>query len=385
MGQMAELENTASRKVRLYIFIDALGWELAERYHFCADFLPCRYDVVTQLGYSAGAVPTILTGKTPPEHGHFSFFYYDPHHSPFRFLKYLPSFLLPDIIFSRHRIRHHISKVLKKVLGYTGYFQLYRVPFRHLPYLNYSEKRDMFIPGGMDGVPNLADAWQGRSYHISDWRKPGMFNFQEAEELLKRGSFECAFIYDAALDGFLHRHIGEPEAVRAELKRYEERMRRLYETAVACYDEVEFCVLSDHGMTPLTCSLDLRPVLGKYRWGRDYISFVDSTMARFWWIRPELKEELRAAVASAGHGHWLSEQEQERYHVNFPDHRYGDDIYLLDAGVQFAPSDMGGMALPGMHGFSPDDKDSDACFLSNRKPVVEPFWIGDYFRIMTAP
>ena len=46
---------------------------------------------------------------------------------------------------------------------------------------------------------------------------------------------------------------------------------------------------------------------------------------------------------------------------------------------------MGGMALPGMHGFSPDDKDSDACFLSNRKPVVEPFWIGDYFRIMTAP
>ena len=229
MGQMAELENTASRKVRLYIFIDALGWELAERYHFCADFLPCRYDVVTQLGYSAGAVPTILTGKTPPEHGHFSFFYYDPHHSPFRFLKYLPSFLLPDIIFSRHRIRHHISKVLKKVLGYTGYFQLYRVPFRHLPYLNYSEKRDMFIPGGMDGVPNLADAWQGRSYHISDWRKPGMFNFQEAEELLKRGSFECAFIYDAALDGFLHRHIGEPEAVRAELKHYEERMRRLYE------------------------------------------------------------------------------------------------------------------------------------------------------------
>ena len=301
MGQMAELENMASRKVRLYIFIDALGWELAERYHFCADFLPCRYDVVTQLGYSAGAVPTILTGKTPPEHGHFSFFYYDPHHSPFRFLKYLPSFLLPDIIFSRHRIRHHISKVLKKVLGYTGYFQLYRVPFRHLPYLNYSEKRDMFIPGGMDGVPNLADAWQGRSYHISDWRKPGMFNFQEAEELLKRGSFECAFIYDAALDGFLHRHIGEPEAVRAELKRYEERMRRLYETAVACYDEVEFCVLSDHGMTPLTCSLDLRPVLGKYRWGRDYISFVDSTMARFWWIRPELKEGLRAAVASAGH------------------------------------------------------------------------------------
>ncbi|MGN0870905.1 MAG: hypothetical protein ACI4UV_06895 [Victivallales bacterium] len=70
--------------------------------------------------------------------------------------------------------------------------------------------------------------------------------------------------------------------------------------------------------------------------------------------------------------------------MNFPDHRYGDDIYLLDAGAQFAPSDMGGEALPGMHGFSPDDKDSDACFLSNCKPVVEPFWIGDYFRIMTA-
>lgn len=37
------------------IFIDALGWELAERYRFCADFLPFRYDIVMQLGYSAGA------------------------------------------------------------------------------------------------------------------------------------------------------------------------------------------------------------------------------------------------------------------------------------------------------------------------------------------
>src|SRR5574344_971450 len=123
------------KKLRLYIFIDALGWELVNRYHFCADFLPYRYCVTTQLGYSAGAVPTILSGKAPTEHGHFSFFFYNPEHSPFRWMRFVPSFLLPDSIFSRHRIRHHLSKWLKKLLGYTGYFQLYSVPFRRLPVL----------------------------------------------------------------------------------------------------------------------------------------------------------------------------------------------------------------------------------------------------------
>lgn len=371
-------------RLDLYIFIDALGWELVDRCRFCADLLPFRYRVTTQLGYSAGAVPTILSGKTPVEHGHFSFFYYDPCHSPFKWMRKLPPWLLPDAFFGRHRVRHHLSKLLKRILGYTGYFQLYRVPFRHLGELNYSEKTDMFVPGGLAPVMNIADAWKGRRSHISNWRNPGEQNFHEMRELIRNGKIDCGFLYCAELDGFLHRHVSEADAVEKELRRYEEKISGLLAVARENYREVNLCVMSDHGMTPLTCTVDIRQALKPYRWGKDYVSFLDSTMARFWWTAPEKRREIMEKISALGHGHWLTDAELEQFNIAFPDRRYGESIYLLDAGAQIVPSDMGKDALPGMHGFSPGDKDSDACFLSTEKPVPPPRWIGDFYKIMTT-
>ncbi|PWM75385.1 MAG: hypothetical protein DBX90_12700 [Lentisphaerae bacterium] len=106
-------------------------------------------------------------------------------------------------------------------------------------------------------------------------------------------------------------------------------------------------------------------------------------MARFWIFDPQLRSRLAAALADAP-GHFLSEAEKQRFGIDFPDRQYGDEIFLLDPGIQIAPSDMGRRPLPGMHGFTPDDSDSDAAFLSNVEPAEYPAWIGDYFTLMTS-
>jgi len=56
----------------------------------------------------------------------------------------------------------------------------------------------------------------------------------------------------------------------------------------------------------------------------------------------------------------------------------------MNPGWQIEPSDMGLKALPAMHGFSPEDKDSDACFLSSYEIESPPKWVGDYFKIMVS-
>ena len=38
-------------KVRLFVFIDALGWTLTEHWNFGGGFLPVRCPVRTQIGY----------------------------------------------------------------------------------------------------------------------------------------------------------------------------------------------------------------------------------------------------------------------------------------------------------------------------------------------
>ena len=51
--------------VKVFVFIDALGWEQVERYGFLRDLLPNRRKIEMQFGYSCTAIPTILTGKRP--------------------------------------------------------------------------------------------------------------------------------------------------------------------------------------------------------------------------------------------------------------------------------------------------------------------------------
>ena len=61
-------------RLDLFVFADALGWELSKRYSFMEDALTIRNKCETVFGYSSTCDPTILTGTMPFEHDHFSFF-----------------------------------------------------------------------------------------------------------------------------------------------------------------------------------------------------------------------------------------------------------------------------------------------------------------------
>ena len=76
---------TSESKLSLFVFIDALGWNIYRRQsaRLLADELQTAQPMNTILGYSCACDPTILTGQLPQEHGHFSFFQFAPHRSPF--------------------------------------------------------------------------------------------------------------------------------------------------------------------------------------------------------------------------------------------------------------------------------------------------------------
>ncbi len=71
------------KRISLFVFIDALGWELLKRHSFLDDILITKEPLGTIFGYSSTCDPTIITGKLPRYHGHFSFFYFNPEGSPF--------------------------------------------------------------------------------------------------------------------------------------------------------------------------------------------------------------------------------------------------------------------------------------------------------------
>src|SRR5258708_20236201 len=80
---------TVSGPIRIFVLIDALGWQFLQDREFLSDLLPYRRPLRTVLGFSSGAIPTILTGLPPGQHGHWNLFYYDPERSPFKSLRLL--------------------------------------------------------------------------------------------------------------------------------------------------------------------------------------------------------------------------------------------------------------------------------------------------------
>lgn len=375
----------------VYMFIDALGYEIAQEYGFLKNILVHREKVKMQFGYSSTAIPTILSGKYPREHGHFSFFYYDPKNSPFKAFKYVKYFfgagLSPKCILNRGRVRHLISKLTAKIMGYTGYFQLYNVPYDRLPLFDYCEKSDIFAAGGLAPVKNLRDILSESklNFHISDWRKTESENIDAATAAISAGNIDFAFIYTAAFDSFLHDKISDPSMIASKLQSYAQKVGKVLDALKKSKRPYRFTIISDHGMTPLRGVCDIKKYLSatELKFGIDYVSMLDSTMARFWYLKPEARAKIRAALAEVK-GKFLSDEEKSTYGIDFAGDKFGEDIFLMNSGIQIAPSDMGLKPLAGMHGFSPEAPESYACILSDTPLKFKPAQVKDFFDLMQS-
>ena len=372
----------------IFLFIDALGWDVVGSSGYLGDILPFRREATMQFGYSCSAIPTILSGARPAEHGHLGLFEYAPDRSPFKRVAAFMRLLRPKSLWNRGRVRGWLSRAVKRFLGFTGYFQLYQMTAEKLPYMDYCEKRNLFVPGGMEAVANLADELRraGISHHISDWHLGDERNLEIGIAKAKAG-VDFIFLYTAELDALRHDN-ATPDAfakVEEKLAWYRERILRLVEAAKSSGKPWTLTVFSDHGMTPLTKTVDLKSAVEATGlvFGRDYGACYDSTLFRVHYLVPGAKEKIRKALAPfAGDGHWLDENEERRHGIWRADRCFGDELFLVNPGVQIVPSDMGLKPLKGMHGFDPDDIHSKAAIMST-KPL--PDWVHgvyDYFRLM---
>ena len=89
------------KKIEIFLFIDALGWKIVNDHCFLADLLPERRKIFMQFGYSSSAIPTILSGKTPAEHGQLGLFRFAPADSPFKNISRLAGLLKPASFWNR--------------------------------------------------------------------------------------------------------------------------------------------------------------------------------------------------------------------------------------------------------------------------------------------
>lgn len=374
------------KKISLFIFIDAFGWEILKRHpQFLEKITIDRKKLKTILGYSSACDPSIISGLRPSEHMQWSSFYYSPQTCPYRWVKWLQ--YLPSFLTDNHRIRHKLSQWIAKVQRFTGYFQIYNVPFKYLPYFDYAEKKWMW--GTQEGLVKGYSIFDyllyhnipfyvKESFHVSDEEQ-----WQKVQTLIAEQKIAYSYLFLGKLDALMHAEGNSTSSVDDLIHIYDQKIRELIQAAEKNYQEVSWYVFSDHGMHNIreTCDLQTSIHMLGLSYGKDYVAMYDSTMGRFWYLNDHAKKTITECLKRIPQGKIIPDAELKRLGVFFPDRRYGETIFLMHPGILIVPSYMGKKAIPGMHGYHPDDPDSSAMICSNKKlpedltQIEQIFWL----------
>ncbi len=354
-------------RLLLIIMIDALGHRLVSENDSFGFLSAPEGPVQSVCGYSSACIPSLLTGRLPASHGHWGMYLRDPVRSVFR--PYRPMIALTAGLLRREWLtRRLITRGLQR-RGIRGYFCLYEIPARLLPEFNLCQLRDLFAPQAFASLETPFDVVHqlGLPYRAWGWRTPEEENRTQLRQAIRAGSASMLFFYSPLLDAVMHKHGTRSAETRACLADFTAFTRGCLKDAQASYREVHLLVFGDHGMADVTGVHDLlTPIeaLGA-RVPRDMLYFVDSTMARFWFFRDGWREKVTALLGECGAGRVLDDEECRRLGVYYADHRYGELVYLADPGKILVPSFMGVTAPKAMHGYHPEDVDSDTLLLGN--------------------
>lgn len=375
-------------RLQIHVLIDALGWKFLEGHPFLDDVLPYRKPARTVLGFSSGAIPTILTGVSPSRHSHWNLFYYDPNGSPFRWLRAFR--FLPEPVMNHRVTRKALKEMGRHVLGLGRNFECCVSPSL-LPYFNFVEKKSIYAPGGVEGTDTIFDllAKSGvphRIYSYYHWTDEEILRLAKADVETTDAAF--FFIYLCEMDMALHNHCRDGQAFGERLAWYEKALRGVFEAGLKRDPNAAFTLFSDHGMTPVTRHIDLVKEVDSLglRMPADYLAVYDSTMARFWFMNDKARETIVRCLGEQACGRILPDAELEALGVRFEDGRYGEVIFLLHPGWLMTHSDFHGAGwMPsGMHGYHPGDPYSDAVFLTNSAPAANVETIADIFDCMRS-
>jgi len=349
----------------LILFVDALGYDFLARRPFLPGFWQVEAPLETLIGYSSSIVPAIWSGLYPDEMSSWNEFYYEPRK---------PYFLPRLLDLAPHR---YLRNLLRRVLfRYGPRFGWYRESLPNVPtsveYL-FSRKEVCYwklppVPLGAAGLDaRLRDA--GIPFRF--WFTAHGFKAADALADLRAEVDQAqVFIYGTAtIDGDGHLFGPSPSLFNGNLTELEEFITGARDL-LSRNGEPNIIVISDHGMTAVTRQYDMAELLKPWRLGSDYVTFLDSTMARFWDVGNVPLEQIVGRLEQLAIGRFLTAADRRRFGLEFADNRYGDAIFLLDPGYIFSPSFMESPYLPfitppikGMHGYDPDHPSTAGVFL----------------------
>ena len=136
-----------------------------------------------------------------------------------------------------------------------------------------------------------------------------------------------------------------------EIDNYLEQVIRILQKR---FGDLDIMIMADHGMSKVDSYFDMLQDLRALNLDmyKDYVLFLDSTMARFWFFKDRARLEIEDYLMKLRYGWVLSDQQYKDLHIPL-DRRYGECIFVMDEGKMIYPDFWSGSRkAKGMHGYA---------------------------------
>lgn len=302
----------------------------------------------------------LFSGRYPDTSGNFSAFVHDPERSPWRWVGRLGP--LGNLVRPRKVMvpaRWAIDWATRKLTG-TYHADPAWIPPRFLPSFRPCEDvRPIFEPGAL-GATSVFDLCREHGIPFRYLAHPVSGNDTEVfhtlvRELRRGAPYQfyaaqfSAFDQQGHVHGPFSRHM--QERVLPDLDR---KVAAIHAALTAGYDTWDLFLCGDHGMGPVRQRVDVLRALKKVdaRPGRDYVVFVNSTLAVLWYPTEKGRRNVEEALPRVPGSHLVDDDERRRRRIPL-DRRWGDRMLAADPGVLYWPDyfHVTDSTIVGMHGY----------------------------------
>ncbi|MBP8951378.1 MAG: alkaline phosphatase family protein, partial [Armatimonadetes bacterium] len=377
-----DFRGRESERLLLLIMIDALRWDYIARVPYFRWLASQGPTARLREPFGFYIWSPLLCGAEALKGNRFMFVF-DPERSPFRFLRAID----PDLLCgtdSRPLIHSTIASRLTKYV--KSYASTLDVPLPLLHFFDFGWQQVPWMP--VDGhrpiTREVAEAgwrWAVLAWPFLNASFPGDHGIcEEACQILElRPRF--VLVHFQQIDGLGHSFGPGSREVTEACARVGEYVERVLKEAESRYQAVDLLLSGDHGMVATVGSIDLWSRLCRLplRLGEDYVCFLDSTVARFWFLRRGVREVLVRMLESTPGGRILQAEDLRKYGLDKVGCQNGEMYFLAEPGLVIAPSffDMKGGILRGMHGYDPGCADNQSVILYHSSQAAKLRFSGE--------
>jgi hypothetical protein len=302
----------------------------------------------------------LFSGRYPDTSNNFSAFIYDPDASPFKWVRRLGP--LRGLIRPRKvtwPTRKLVEKTTKAITG-AYHTDPAWIPPKFLPYFRPCEDmKPLYEPGAL-GATSLFDLCRQTGKRFRYLAHPVSGDDEEIHQILVR-ELRSGAPYDFYVAQFSvtdqRGHIDGPfsEAMqKRHLRELDEKFATIHAALTAGYDSWDLFICGDHGMGPVQTELNLLKTLKKIdaKPSKDYVVFVNSTLAVFWYLSEKGRNAIEAALPTIAGTKIIGEEERKRLRIPL-NRQWGDRMLAADPGVMFWPDyfHVVDSKIVGMHGY----------------------------------